>query len=682
MKFIFRWNLVTVLFFLLSLLISRLGFPFFQYVAGTAILITIGLNVSWFIESITGKRLKFNIFSILSVLSAPLVLAFTLYAGILLNHNRVSENIILISSLSTQVLCAVLLTATTFLYKSKTFTSFTFKDFVKNKYLLTIIGIILVFLGVNFLLYPYIPEADGYTCIAKLSSIVKSGILPTNLARVLFYVLSLGIHYLTDIPMYWIFKIFFPLLTSAIFLPFYFIGKEQSYNSRLRYLITLLPFCVPVVVMELLYARPQLIFILFFVLSLYLIVELFKEKERNYYIPLLLFFLSVIGIKCHEFFIFTTIIFLVVLIVYFYPLIRKKPLESVLIIIFILGGSYPWARDLGLIQQFTNYGRLFGNVFHHSAFRWWFIDSYVNTDGNQMGWPGVMSLFYYGYNLGFILVLIIVALVMKKIKIDWNFKIKWPYYLTFVMFFLIAEVFPRFGLGFLPDRAWLFVSLSLCLILIFNSHRVNLESKLSYFLLISLVLGSFILSWSVTYLKKGWVMPDEVKAAQYIDVKTPSDSVIVTQPGNFPLISSFAHRFMITPDSTFFTKKSDMMSFLEKLPQELDIRQEKEKEVKILEEILLNDLSAVLNNSSDQDISKLESDLSSYRNALQELATTSLGNSKTFPIYIVYSREKFAGLYGMRQWWKQSNFYDSKLDIFDGFELIYHDDGIYIWKYK
>ena len=53
------------------------------------------------------------------------------------------------------------------------------------------------------------------------------------------------------------------------------------------------------------------------------------------------------------------------------------------------------------------------------------------------------------------------------------------------------------------------------------------------------------------------------------------------------------------------------------------------------------------------------------------------------PIYIMYSKDKFKSLYGKREWWKVSNFFDANLGKFNSsnnYKVVYDNNGVTIWK--
>ena len=53
------------------------------------------------------------------------------------------------------------------------------------------------------------------------------------------------------------------------------------------------------------------------------------------------------------------------------------------------------------------------------------------------------------------------------------------------------------------------------------------------------------------------------------------------------------------------------------------------------------------------------------------------------PRYILYSFDKFDTLYSQREWWMLANAYGANIEKFNqAYPLVYHDDGVYIWKVR
>jgi len=358
--------------------------------------------------------------------------------------------------------------------------------------------------------------------------------------------------------------------------------------------------------------------------------------------------------------------------------------------------SYPWFRDFGAIAQLNGLARNISLSLSRFHFDFWFIDSYQNIDGVQMGWPGLMTLLYYGYNLGlFFPVVVIIQFFIKK-RTYTSIKENWLFAVAFFLFLLVAEVFPRIGLAYLPDRAWLFVSLILCFLLpkVIVSTFEDMRLKVAKTWIVALIVLSSLLSWSITYTKQGWTTGNEYEAAIFVKDKTPKNSVLITQSGNYAMVKYFADRKKSTPDPSFFLDADKISSIeIEDVAKQSDsLTPDQTTNLKNQDNELLNKLQPIFDASAigafevardkidvNHEISLYLEEKLSY---LNQIAQSELDSS---PIYILYSGDKFTGLYGSRQWWRDSNAYGADISKFDQNPLlkkVYDIGNIKIWLYE
>ena len=687
-KKIANFNIKILSFFFIGLILTKLGFPFLQYFSGILLFFLPGINTVWSIELLSNQKLNRDKLIVLTIAISPIINALFLYIAISLNKFQISENFITITLLILTTLTAIAAICTKLITKN-TETILEIKTIKNINLFLIITSIISIFLSINFILYKFIPEGDGYLYLIQLRDIINQEVMQNDLPRSLFITFSLSIWALTKIPFYWIFKILIPLLVSSIFLPFYLIAKEKYSKKLPIILVSILPFTIPVICMEILYPRPQSIFMLSFTLFTYLLIEILKFKNESakiYLISTLLFF-SIIGTKIHEFFFFLILISVFSLFLAILPILKKKPKESSLLIIITFIAIMGWIRGNGIMLQFNAYFAIISTYLSHPKLQLWFINNYTNVDGSSMGWPGYSWIFYYGYNLGLIMPLLLLCSIFKKFK---NLKIDKQALsiltLAFSLFFLVAEIFPRLGLALYPDRAWLFVSISVILFFAYYIPKNITFTPIQKYLILSIFIASISTSLLLTYAKQGWTSPNEYEASQFIKNNTPKDAIIISQGANGPMINYFAERMLIIPPNNFFlSDNNDQISeFIKNIPNITG----KEKELSSSKNDIITssyNLIKSLNSSSNsinEIKSELNNNLTNYYNILKvENEIRRKGLDKTHPIFIIYSNDKFNGLYGNRDWWKEMNFYSNNISANSlPFQNIYNKNNILIWK--
>ena len=563
----------------------------------------------------------------------------------------------------------------------------------KHKIFYWALGVFVVAVGIHFLLYRYIPEFDSYSYIKSISQLIKHGEFLQREFRFLFFAFSWTLLFLSKTPLYWIFKILLPLCFSFLLIVFYQISRSLLQDKFYQLFATLSFLYFPIFFLEMFISRPQSIFMISLPIVLYLAVNLLRNKEKNgIFCWLLLLAVSILGFMMHESFIFLFAFVLIGLIFYLWPQIKKFPARTVLIVFLVLLGAYPWLRDSGFLDQLVKLISPFLKIFKHPQFDLWFLDGYINIDGNYVSWPGWSWFQYYGYNLGFVLPIFLVIIPIKKIKINWNFKNNWLYLVSFFTFFLVAEVFPRIGLAFLPDRAWLFASLSLAFLIPLFLKGVSkaFPKKILYWGLSLLLLASLCISWSITYIKQGMTTYQEFQAAQFIKENLPVDAAIITQRANGPMINYFANRLIVKPSDKFFMQNdlNSDLEFLRQLPEYISHKKAYSSQKKSLEQRLRNHLEEVFSvtpNSQDK-MRELLNTYKKYQKIEKKLKIVEKEQlDKERPIYIVYSFDKFKSIYKIRKWWMDMSFYGADLSKFENpryFEKVFDNEAVKIWRYK
>ncbi len=688
-RFILKINYLILCLYAVSYLVYYLfHFPYFLYIFGLPIFFIIGFNLTWLMEQAT--KLKTNLITALlwTLLFSFFITPTVVYAISLFLNNFGDLKITLGAVFSMYLLSFLGLSITMFFNKKTNTATPTSLAFLK-KHPVLIAALITFFLviTVNLLIYPFIPEADPYVYLIKIREILSSHKMPGDEARPIFLSLVWSLTLITKIPAYWLFKLIFPMLSGLLVVVFYSISSSITKNKTAILLSSLVFLSFPVIVMEILVTRPQSIFLITLPVFLYIIVDILKSKEPGNIAKIaILMLFSLIGIKIHVFFLFNLLLLLATIIAFFWKLIIKYPILSSSIGLLLLVLVYPWLVDLGFVSMIMNFVPSFINYLIHPQLNLWFIDNYKNVDGNQMGWPGFTAVLYYGYNLGpLVLPVFIYAFYKaKKLRIS---SVNKTYLGCFIFFFMIAEIFPRVGLAYLPDRAWLFVAMSLVLLAIPSIAFVfNTRNKKVVFTFMVLFGCSICLSFFITWAKGGWTAKSEYESAMFLKNNVSENSYIVSQAGNFPMIEYFSDRNLIVPDKQFFLSNSDAGSvgILTDKPYS-NLKKNENNQLLLKSQIenrtgiLFSEYFASYNPTTNAADMKEYLELKKEQKKIQEYIDSIEKNDK----YILYSEEKFNSLYGTRTWWRDFNFYSANLKKFDNspdFKNIYSKNKVKIWK--
>lgn len=679
MKYILKINAVVLAGYVLSLLLSKIGFPYLQYIFGLGLILLIGLNFTWFVESISGIKLKqAKLFLLATVLSAILLSTYSY-----IPNTKTSIHGLIIFNGLLYIVSLVFSALTLKINKNSPS-----KLVWPNRFAIILILTITILFCLNFLLYRYLPEADGYYYLSQIKQLTNGLWTQVSTDRTGFLAIVLSLEKITNIPPYWLLKVVMPLLTGLILcLPLYEISKKVFKEKILVFIFTLAPLTFPVIFMELLYTRPQTIFTTFLAVQLYILsTSINTKKAETLYIAVILTILSVLGIKIHEFFLFSLFLSLIALFYYGSPIIKKRPYLSTAVIAFCLILSYPLAEKLGIIGLFLAYAKPILRTLKDPVLNLWFIDSYFNFDKNQMGWPGLSFILYYLYNLGlFSLVIIFISLWTKTKKAFRSYDYLF-YAIALAIFLSVAEILPRIGLAFLPERMWLFVSLSGAFLLPPLAGKAIRKKTFGKILVVSFFVISLLSSLFITYAKQGWTNHKEKIAADFIRENTPENSIIISQNGNFPMINYFADRYLLVPKCIFFGEDKNYQQHLVNNLEKIIL---KEDSIKDLKEKLLEQINQFNQGFDSQLLSKQQE---SINQTIKEIITNSkqtesksklFENTRNPSIYILYSKQKFTNLYNMREWWKNTNCHALSNNIgeaFNEYDLIYNQDDIYIWK--
>lgn len=535
---------------------------------------------------------------------------------------------------------------------------------------------------ITTMVYRFIPEIDGYSYLMNVEETLSSGIFHTSY-RPLFMLLADYVAIVSKIPPYWLFK--FSLIIaqiSGVYYLYQIIKKADIENSFAKYSLLLLFISVPVINLEIDYIRPNAFFILALLPFIYYLSKGLDGFEKNFIISSII---ATSGLLFHEFFGILFIINLFFITGYFYKRLDfyKKTLMlggffvSLFLIILNAEKIPVFIFILGYIDNFLKL------IMEGIDWKWWFLGTYTNVDGFNLGWTGLGILKSYAYFLSPILAIalpVVLFCVYKKIKKNKLSSTEKIGFLIFLVGFIFAEILPRIDYKTLPDRFWPMITISLISLVPFIFSEIKIINKKIFFMFaifLSLIgIGGTIY---IAKAKAGYVSKREHKAAGWIKENTSKNSLFITQGGNSAMINYFANRQnTITPGAYFFQAE-----------QKIATEKNSEKILKNINNIFNNSLK----NPSEENLAALNSSLKAYHKEIKkedlikkvdQFDFVLSKNDTTDAIYVVYSFDKFNNYYATRQWWLDVNFHGADLSKFkNDYDLIYNDDDIiYIWKKK
>lgn len=554
-------------------------------------------------------------------------------------------------------------------------------------------AIFLAVMLINFLLYRFLPEADGYFNLINLEKAQANPALLSLEPRILFLALTNLFSKLLQVSPYWIFKVIFPLLHIVVVATVYLVARTLIRQPWLRVVAALSPLFFPIVLQEALISRPQSIVVLTLVPALYLLGKVVAQGGmRQVYWIAALIAVGIVGLKIHTLLFLLAVLGLIATALVAWPEAKKRPLDALLITVVAAFALYPWIALARITSDIWHLVKLFGHALSQGHFTFWFIDHYRNADGGELGWPGLSALLYYGYNIGLFLPIIVLVAGVWKRKLWqglWQ-KSYWAILGVLVFFLVIAEVMPRFQLAYMPDRAWLFIALSVSLLIPRMIAAIS-GSKKSW--LLPLVAVSAVLSLlagtAITYAKQGWITPQEYEAVEFIRNQTPKDAVFLGGGGIRILVIYYGQRTFIRPSASVFLSDDEQAvekylaeaaeSYQTPSDQLAQRRADIAARLALLDEAYRNDQSYAQNSAIDAELRSLADQIERVSLNLDVVDGQSLGPED--PVYLIYSRNKFDSLYGTRSWWRVSNFYGADVDKFSAtYPVVYDEKGVTIWE--
>lgn len=537
-------------------------------------------------------------------------------------------------------------------------------------------GVFLVAVWIN----PYVDDSDNY--LLTLNKSIREATVMVTYPRVLFTPFLATYHFVTGISTIFIFKWLFIGLFCAS-LGFIYEAIVQKINYRplawLTYVGILIP---PVIITELMISRPQ-VAILLLTFPILLCLGWSLDVPNRKWLGLAFIF-SFVASGFHQLGMLLVILSLLVLV---YSLgkdvVTKKIVvrwQHVVLAIIVVA---PYVKLLKLTTLFVPIyalSKYFLSFMHHLSWRWWFLDSYATLDGYQVGWPGVQALFYYLYNgvALFLLIGLIILLARQKIVAVRAGLTLALLYVSF--YFVVAEILPRLGLYFLPNRAWphLMIAAFLVFFYLVAAYQEKIVAQGRWFVFVSclLILSGFSGSMYVLQNWVGTVFREEIPAAQFIKTQIPNDALIVSTQPNRDLVSLYGdHPFISMPRLAEGVSYSDRTSFMNYMDEALE---------KITQDntgVVVPERSIVTQHYTGDTLIVSEKSIISP----QHVVRAPIEFNSNEAIYFIYSFRKLAGMNGARPYNQRildsanQNYFRS---LKEGVDVVYRDDSVVIVKVR
>lgn len=540
----------------------------------------------------------------------------------------------------------------------------------KSDYWLVFLAAVL--LAIPIVINPYAQNADDY-----LTLIIKSIENNVNLlnTRQLFSSFPNLASLVLGIDIKIIFRVIFVLIyfPSTLFLLDYL--KQKIHNQKIVFISYLFLFSAPVITTEINIVRPQVV-MLIFTLPI-LVLSLLSVQKKNILASIVALLFSLMSFKYHELSILLIVISVLATIanIYYLAVVKKKikPIHILLFLIII----YPYCLIFNIFGDIINRTAIIKTAFvgwQNITWNWWFLDSYKTVDGVELGWPGLQAVQYYLYN-GLILLLVALFLYVMikrhRLKIALGLAIPLTY---FSIQFFFAEIMPRMGMYFLPNRAWVHVALAVILLIAIEQEALKKINNKLLFSAMSLVVLVGI--YGTLYIAKNnvnEVFPEEVSVASYIDKNLEKNAIILSTQDNDSLITIYANRSFGWIDSLDLENEFCLEDFGNAVNKTLDtLRNDRTITTRPL---IISTTQTIKDNVVKKETVTIK------QAALEYLIPASFSGNE--PVYFLYSKRKAQGINSSRKY--QSKIVDpSNYDNYNSmrYDVVYQDDHSLLLKLK
>lgn len=487
-------------------------------------------------------------------------------------------------------------------------------------------GIILILILVFS--YRTLPDLDPYKWLTKYTYQFANQQLD-YLERPLFGALIFIGTRFTGLSILAFFKYIFPFIFLAIIPPAWMVAKTFANNNK-SWLFLIFIFTSPVILLYGITPMPQAVLI---ILSyFYIFFLLYAHKTNNDFFLFSAGVIAFISFFFHQAGVILFAVWAVFIFIYkiksFFSDKKTFILISLLVITNFSYFEKMWQFFILWANMVTN------RIFSANNLNLLYPALYLNIDQNAVGWqtfPGVIK--FYAFHMGplvgaVILVFIIFFLKNHDFRIFFTKKILNPpvsiALVTFLLFFSIAEILPRFpNIALLPDRAWIFAgifSLTLLYLMLDFAKVISKKSLIvSCLLLVTVASGSLY----INFLKRYLITPAQLQSAQWIKKNLPKNRIFFTY-GHKSLLPVYADSQIVRISSTIYCSQN--IQDYENILNNSDFNKAKLNKLNDYYLPFLNDLQAIKNNSlltfeNEEIIEKKYQNAIAVTNTISEEAT-------------------------------------------------------------
>lgn len=392
----------------------------------------------------------------------------------------------------------------------------------------------MIFTLIQILSYPALPDLDPYKWLYKYVYQFANFQLDYSERPLFGSYIFIGTR-LLGLDIFHFFKYVLPFIFLIVLFPAYLTARVFPEQKK-QWIFLLFVFTSPVI---LLYAQTPMPQVFFIILSYFFIFSLlysFEKKEE--------FFLYAAGLAAlmaifyHQAAIIIFAVWVISMVFSRRRLIFSDK-KTLFLILLLLASNFNRLWDIyRFIISWIKV--IFSMVFGDNNLNLLYPAQYSNIDRNPMGWEtadGVIKFyaFYIGPLLGTIVFIFLIlffsrsnfrSFFWEKIKNNVSILIA---FLSFLVFFVIAEVFPRFpNIALLPERAWIFSGIfaAVFLFILFSYiKKIPVWSLVIFVLCLSISLSGAIY---INYLKRYLISPEQWNSAEWIKNNLPENRIFLS----------------------------------------------------------------------------------------------------------------------------------------------------------
>lgn len=556
--------------------------------------------------------------------------------------------------------------------------------------------------------YYALPDIDPYSWLQQFQQTFSTSLnFSFHQYRPLFISLGYLFTQIAQIDTYAFFKYIIPLLSFFLLLPSFLVANKAS-NLPQTLIIFSLPFASSSFLLYSTSSLPQSIANILLITGFYFI--LYSAIVKRYFF----FVLGGVSIFGAIFFHEANILFLIPWIIVVLlanrasikTFISREWLACLFFIVILLLSFDTFRIYLSFLAAWIQ--RTLHALFLFQT-NLTFPATYINIDGNAVGWSDFSGILrYYSFYFGPFAVIATVLFISFFLKRKLKFRscllskdsiekqVLSYFFLSFFLFFSIAELLPRFfNFALLPERALSFVAF----IAVFLFGYILLQSTQSTIFIPLLVLTAIIINLGgaiyINSIKQYLITPNQMSSAEWISLNLPRNRILfTTSQVNLLRFHAQTNTVIEVNDPSLYTDIRVFEKAVDHIPSVNDRYQTNYQ--KLLEDVenKIYFLKKQTSPSSDHHthlmfLLGISNNIQSFlRQYSENNVSITIEDNKVPPLYIYYSKESPKNPYINRPYTKRSTHRKGDPIIFDQFpnrfKRVYSlpEDEVVIWETK